>query len=134
MLVVNCNKQYNNHTLLKNKITICLLVKKCIIIDKCFYILVHFKFYLHVLFFIIICKQYPKVCKISAIMTFKVRFPAWALEISEILFIVFPAISDRVNRISIWLKVPGSCVSVLYSRHIKESDCLFEVRAWHVCI
>ena len=27
------------------------------------------------------------------------------------------------------LKVPGSCVLVLYTRHIKKPDCLFEVRA-----
>ena len=55
--------------------------------------------------------------------------PARALEISEILFVVFPAISDRVDCISIWLKVPGSCVSVLYTGHIKEPGCLFEIRA-----
>ena len=29
----------------------------------------------------------------------------------------------------IWLKVPENCVSVLYTRHIKEPDCLFEVKA-----
>ena len=29
----------------------------------------------------------------------RVRFQAWALEISEILFEVFPAIADRVDRI-----------------------------------
>ena len=39
-------------------------------------------------------------------------FPARDLEISEILFVVFPDISDRVDRINIWLKVPGSCVSI----------------------
>ena len=51
---------------------------------------------------------------------------AWAL---EIILLAFPAISNRVDRISIWLKVSGSCVSVLYIGHIKKTGCLFEIRA-----
>ena len=49
--------------------------------------------------------------------------------ISEIIFVVFPAISDRLDCISIWLKAPWSCVSVLHTGHIKEPCCLFEIRA-----
>ena len=56
--------------------------------------------------------------------------PGLGPEISEILFVVFPAISDHADRkLSIWLKVTGSCVSVLYTGHIKEPGCLFKVRA-----
>ena len=31
-------------------------------------------------------------------------------------------LSDLVDRVSIWLKLPGSCVSVLYTVHIKKQS------------
>ena len=61
----------------------------------------------------------------------RVRFSAWALDIYEILFEVF------LSYPTLWtlamsrydLKMPESCVSVLYTGHIKEPGFLIEVRA-----
>ena len=47
-------------------------------------------------------------------------------------FLLFPAISGHVDRISVWLKVTGSCVSLLYTEYIKEPGCLFEIRAMRI--
>ena len=40
-----------------------------------------------------------------------------------------PGLCGSVGNYIYWLKVPGSCVSVLFTGHIKEPGCLFEVRA-----
>ena len=55
--------------------------------------------------------------------------PAWTLEISEILYVVFSAYLTVWTISTAWLKVQGSCVSVLYTEHNKEPGRLFEVRA-----
>ena len=59
-----------------------------------------------------------------------VWFSAWALEISESYLKYFP-LYLTVWTVKYWLKMPGSCVSMLYTGHVKEPDCQFKVRARH---